>query len=304
MKHQLIIEPPAHQRLDRWLKKNYPTLPFTFIQKALRTGQIRLNGRRVKGDYMTQPQDALRIPPTFLDATPQEKTYRTNPQTRDLLRSLIVFEDESCIILNKPSGLAVQGGTNIQESVDLYARELCDAELRIVHRLDKDTAGLLILAKSFEAAQYYTGLFKAHEVDKTYQAVLVGKLPSTAGTIDLPLGQGLDGQQEKMTSQGSDLKAAITRYQVQYYDARLHLSWVSFKPLTGRKHQIRAHATQGLGNPILGDGKYGGKAAHPFERRLPLHLAATGLRFMSLTGQLVSLEIDVPDYFIHSSSVK
>ena len=70
MKHQLIIEPPAHQRLDRWLKKNYPTLPFTFIQKALRTGQIRLNGRRVKGDYMTQPQDALRIPPTFLDATP------------------------------------------------------------------------------------------------------------------------------------------------------------------------------------------------------------------------------------------
>ena len=304
MKHQLIIEPPVDQRLDRWLKKNYPTIPFAFIQKALRTGQIRLNGGRVKGDYVIQSQDKLRIPPTFLDAVPQVKIYCGKPQTRNLLKSLIVFEDESCIILNKPSGLAVQGGTNLQDSVDLYARELCASELRIVHRLDKDTAGLLILAKSFEAARYYTGLFKAHEVDKTYQAVLVGKLRTSAGTIELPIGQGLEGQQEKMTSEGADLKAAVTRYQVQYYDSKLNLSWVSFKPLTGRKHQIRVHATEGLGTPILGDGKYGGKAAHPFNQRLQMHLSATGLKFMSFTGQLVSLEIDVPDYFIQRSSVR
>jgi 23S rRNA pseudouridine955/2504/2580 synthase len=292
------------QRLERWFKKHYPHIPYTVMQKWLRTGQMRLNGKRIKGQVELSTGDVVRMPP-HLDVSPVLKSHglpqQKNKKTLALLRNNIIYENQDLVILNKPAGLPTQGGTNLKESLTLYLDDLLGGQeqgLRVVHRLDKDTAGLLILAKSLESARYLTALFRDHQIQKTYLAVAVGRLPQKSGVINAPIGKLQGAQKEKMSTKAPDGDEAITDYTVLGYDSQQNLSLVQLSPQTGRTHQLRVHLAEALGCPILGDGKYGGKFAHPLVQRTQLHLAATGLSFKLPGGKPLTLSIPCPDFFV------
>jgi 23S rRNA pseudouridine955/2504/2580 synthase len=291
-------------RFDRWVKKSFPRVAFGELQKWLRTGQVRVNKKRIKAGYILQDQDSVRFPPHFVEF---QSTYTSddkpigNKRTRSFLQQSIIFEDESCIILNKPQGLSVQGGTGLRDYVDLYLDNLLEDQqepLKITHRLDKDTAGLLILAKNVEAARFYTKAFETKNIFKMYHAVVVGRPKSPKGTIDLPIGKMRGIERERMSSKAEHVDEAITEYHELVYDRARHITLLALHPLTGRTHQLRVHMLEGLGCSILGDGKYGGQEAHPLEEEVTLHLAATSLSFTSMTGAPVSVTIPIPDFFV------
>ena len=292
------------QRFDRWVKKTFPRVSFGELQKWLRTGQVRVNKKRIKSSYVLQGDDLVRFPPHFVEFQTifhDDSKPTGNKKTRALLQQSIVFEDDSCVVINKPQGLAVQGGTGLRDYVDLYLDNLLEGQietLRITHRLDKDTAGLLILAKTQDSARYYTQAFKNHKILKTYNAVVVGRLPEHAGTIDLPIGKMRGIEREKVSSHAEQVDEAITEYKELAYDREYDVTLVALRPHTGRTHQLRVHMLEGLECPILGDGKYGGKAAHPFDKEITLHLAAIGLEFTSETGAPVRLTLPLPDFFM------
>lgn len=291
-----------NQRLERWLRKKYPHLSYGLLQKCLRTGQVRVNSKRVKGEYLLQESDQVRLPPFLQGAKDLGRTTsvpRGNEKTYRILKTSIVFEDEYCLILQKPAGLAVQGGTNQRDYVALYLDRLVPQEepLYIVHRLDKDTTGLLILAKTRESAQYFSQLFKNHNIQKTYHAVVVGKPPKKQGEINLALGKLVGNKKEKMSTKADKAVEALTFYQLLAYDKQNNISLVTLHPKTGRTHQLRVHMAEGVGCPIVGDGKYGGDLAHPFQKRTSLQLAATGLDFENPKGEKITLRISLPSFF-------
>lgn len=300
-----IKSPDAYDvRFDRWVKKAYPRVSFGELQKWIRTGQVRVNKKRIKTSYILQKGDAVRFPPQFAEV---EKTFSKdlkptgNRKTRALLQQNIVFEDASCVVINKPQGLSVQGGTGLTDYIDLYLDHLLEGQLeplRITHRLDKDTAGLLILAKTQDSARYYTGAFQKRKISKTYHAVIVGRPDRHAGEIDLPIGKMRGIEREKVSSKADEVDDALTDYREVVYDRDRNITLVQLYPHTGRTHQLRVHMLEGLGCPILGDGKYGGKEAHPFEEELTMHLAATSLEFTSETGAPVRLNLPIPDFFV------
>ncbi len=292
------------QRFDRWVKKAFPRVSFGELQKWLRTGQVRVNKKRIKSSYVLQQDDLVRFTPQFVEfqtTFTDDSKPMGNKKTRSLLQQNIIFEDESCLVINKPQGLAVQGGTGLRDYVDLYLDNLLEGQqdpLRITHRLDKDTAGLLILAKTQDSARYYTKAFKNHKILKTYKAVIVGRTPEYSGTIDLPIGKMRGIEREKVSSHAEQVDDAVTDYKELTYDRDRNLTLVALRPYTGRTHQLRVHMLEGLGCPILGDGKYGGRAAHCLEEEVTLHLAATGLEFTSETGAPVQLTLPLPDFFV------
>tara|TARA_R110002095_G_scaffold146554_7_gene126784 strand:+ start:1128 stop:2060 length:933 start_codon:yes stop_codon:yes gene_type:complete len=291
-------------RFDRWVKKAYPRASFGELQKWLRTGQVRVNKKRIKSSYILQKGDAVRFPPQFAEV---EKTFSKdskplgNRKTRALLQQSIVYEDASCVVINKPQGLSVQGGTGLMDYVDLYLDHLLEGQeepLRITHRLDKDTAGLLILAKTQESARYYTGAFQKRKISKVYHAVIVGRPEHYKGEIDLAIGKMRGIEREKVSSKAEEVDEAQTEYREMAYDHERNITLMTLCPHTGRTHQLRVHMLEGLGCPILGDGKYGGKEAHPLEETTTMHLAATGLEFTSATGAPVRLNLPLPDFFV------
>lgn len=307
MSIMIEIKSPAEcgVRFDRWVKKTYPRVSFSELQKWLRTGQVRVNKKRIKTSYILQKGDTVRFPPQFANV---EKTFSKdskptgNRKTRSLLQQSIVYEDASCVVINKPQGLAVQGGTSLTDYVDLYLDHLLEGQeepLRITHRLDKDTAGLLILAKTQESARYYTSAFEKRKISKVYHAVIVGRPKHYAGDIDLPIGKMRGIEREKVSSKADVVDDALTEYRELAYDHERNLTLLKLCPHTGRTHQLRVHMLEGLGFPILGDGKYGGKEAHPLDDDdTTMHLAATGLEFTSATGAPVRLNLPLPDFFV------
>lgn len=300
MKHTLTIsQSDPGQRLDRWLKDHFPTLSYSVMQKWLRTGQIRLNGKRVKGSDVVKDGDQLRLPPQiqFLQELPAKSIPQQSPQTLELLKNNIVFEDERCCVLNKPIGLAVQGGTDMRDYVDLYLGNLVsqNAEpLRLTHRLDKDTSGVLLLAKTKEAARYFTNLFKEGRIQKRYLAIVVGNPQSDSGTITAPIHKKIDSSLKNETPQK---KLAITEYRVLATSSK-GLSLLELLPKTGRMHQLRIHCALNLGCPILGDGKYGGKRAQPFAHRLSIYLHAFQMEVPAETeGSIYQFTAPIPPAF-------
>ena len=245
------------QRLDRWLKKKFPHIAFGQMQKIIRTGQIRIDGKRAKGDARLSAGQELRLPPMLANAEVAEKTI--DAKDKALIQSLIVYDDEDIVVINKPAGLAVQGGPNITRHVDGMLDGLTGANgvrPRLVHRLDKDTSGLLLLARSAESARRLSTAFAGRDVEKIYVAICAPAPEDDAGRIDAPLAKGMAGPDlEKMMTDDEVGKSAITDYKVlaRGRDAGL----VQFMPLTGRTHQIRVHAAE-IGAPLWGDAKYGG----------------------------------------------
>jgi len=272
-------------RLDRWFKRHYPTLTHGHLEKLLRTGQVRLDGKRAKSSDRLQHGQVLRLPPQLGNA---KADYVPPPRQRveqrgedELIQKLVLYQDDFVIVLNKPSGLATQGGSGLTQHIDGMLDALSFGKKqrpRLVHRLDRDTSGVLVVARTVGAAAALAESLRRRDASKIYWALTKGVPQKKRGTIKLALakqgGHGKHGRDERMVAkeEGDDAKQAITDYAV-LGRAGDEFAWVAAKPVTGRTHQIRVHLAE-LGTPIIGDFKYGGTAARPrgaIEDQLHLH---------------------------------
>lgn len=263
MQKLIITSEKNGQRLDKFLKDAYG-LPFGKISQLCRKGNIRLDGSRVKANAILTEGQELKIPNLEVVAESQKtnpkQTYVPTKAELKAARSMIMGEDDALIWLNKPADIPVQAGTGHVKSIDRLMSALYpDAPPKLVHRLDKATTGLLILAKTTEAAQKMSAAFKNHKLQKTYVALLSGRLHPTEGIIEAGLEKaGTKGHEKVLLSR--DGKRAVTEYILrQSFGKALHL--VELQPKTGRMHQLRVHTADMLKCPIVGDWKYGGEKA-------------------------------------------
>lgn len=269
-------------RLDRWFQRHAPGTSFNIVSRWARTGAIRLNGvKAAPGDRIAAGQTLL-----FPDNLP-EPTATTRPRLEiddreplsqaqiDYIRSMVIYEDRHAIVINKPPGLATQGGIGITTHVDGLLDALTGdmtTRPKLVHRLDKDTSGVLLLARTARAAAFFSKAFAGRDAKKTYWALTIGVPNVEAGEIDAPLSKQPGSGGEKMHVDPETGLKSKTRYRV-IDRAAGRAAWVEFSPLTGRTHQIRVHAAA-IGHAIVGDAKYGGKEAFltgGISRKLHLH---------------------------------
>ena len=266
-------------RLDRWFKRRWPHLNHVQIQKLTRSGQIRVGGARAKPDTRLAAGDVVRVPP-LPDAPPAGERPGLSPRDAAYARSLVLYEDEEVLALNKPSGLAVQGGTKTHHHIDRLLSAWGEGldRPRLVHRLDRDTSGVLILGKTPAAAARLSGAFAKRKAAKTYWAIVAGNPKPADGIIDIPLmKQGLNDREVVMPADpkhpGAD--PAETEY-VTLGRAAHRAAWMALRPHTGRTHQLRAHM-KAIGFPILGDPKYGDEKSAELSEGLKLQLHARRL---------------------------
>ncbi len=266
-----VKETDDGMRLNRWFLKYYPKLSLGHLQKLLRTKQIKVDGKRAETSLKLSVGQEIRIPPLHLDeATSQHTSDKISAQNADFIRSLIIYKDDNIIVLNKPSGIAVQGGTNTSFHIDGMLEALRfeqEEKPKLVHRIDKDTSGILVLARNRKIADILTQAFREHKLPKTYITLVRGCPPKLSGEIKAPLEK--IGEKVMVTNSG---KPAHTLYQIlDNVGEKFALIMVS--PLTGRTHQIRAHMEY-LGTPIVGDNKYYGQERQRFtniSNKLHLH---------------------------------
>lgn len=259
-------------RLDRWFKRHYPAVKHGALEKLLRTGQVRVDGARVKSAHRVSAGEVIRIPPLGGEAAASGRPVRpekVSEADRRFMRELVVFENDDLIALNKPPGLAVQGGTKIARHVDgLLAGLVPEGAERpkLVHRLDRETSGLLVVAKNAGAAQRLAEAFRTKETRKTYWA-LVRRVPEhREGEISMPIvkieGVGPQALAEaEQRARAGEGKKALTYYRV-VERAGSRIAWLALEPVTGRTHQLRIHCAV-IGHPIFGDKKYGYESHGP-----------------------------------------
>ncbi len=291
-------------RLDRWLKKYYPSLPHTLVQKLVRTGQVRVDGGRMKADARLSTGQEVRIPTHFAapEAAPAPSLKPPpglSKADRDFIERMIVFENEYIAVLNKPFGIAVQGGTNTKRHIDGLLAGMADRfggeRPRLVHRLDRDTSGILVVAKDRQTAARLGRLFQTRSVQKIYWAIVRGVPKPPQGKVEAPLvkAAGPEGDRVRKARPGEqDLAQHATTYYSVIDRAAQKLAWLSLKPVTGRQHQLRAHMDI-LGTPILGDQKYGQIAEMPMdgiENKLHLHARRLTLK----DAKIGDLDISAP----------
>ena len=262
------------QRLDRWLKRHFPHLQQGRIEKMCRKGELRVDGGRCKAATRLEVGQQVRVPPLPEPGETPAPAAKPKPTVSDadakMIRDAVIYRDDHIIALNKPPGLPVQGGSKQERHVDGLAEALrfdYDEKPRLVHRLDKDTSGVLLLALTREIAQALTGAIRHKQTRKIYWAVVAGVPTPYLGEIRFGLvkapGHGKSGEGEKMIcvhpremDRTPGAKRAHTLYATLYRVAG-RASWVALEPITGRTHQLRAHMAE-IGHPIIGDGKYGG----------------------------------------------
>ena len=281
-----VRDDEGDQRLDRWFRQRFPGLGHGRLERLLRTGQVRVDGRRAKSGTRLAPGQVIRVPPIDVEpgaaARPRPSLVLSDSEIRGL-REAVLFEDDWVIALNKPSGLAVQGGTRQTRHLDAMLGALGpdgeEGEVpRLVHRLDRDTSGVLLLARSAPAARRLAATFKGRAAQKIYWALVAGAPAAKRGRIDLALSKAPGrGGEIVAPVEGEKAKPAETLYRVieTRRPARRGdrpVTWLVLLPLTGRTHQLRAHCAA-MGTPILGDGKYGGRSAFAegLAKRLMLH---------------------------------
>ena len=302
MREQIDILPDeAGVRLDRWFKRHYPQVTHGQLEKLLRTGQIRLDGKRAKANARLESGQKMRVPPMIDTLTSPHVT--ANPAVKKQLKQWVLFEDADVLIINKPPGLAVQGGTGQTKHLDAMLdawRDPNGDRPKLVHRLDRDTSGVLVLAKTVFAATRLAAAFRARETRKVYWAVTIGAPRPHQGRIDLALkkvGELMVGT----TATDPEAKDAATLYAV-LEPAGKEAALVALWPLTGRTHQLRVHL-QAIGTPILGDPFYhpaprtdGSVAAHWPEDELytGLHLHARRLMIPHPRGGMIDATAPIP----------
>ncbi len=263
-------------RLDRWFRRRWPHLSQIQIQKLARTGQIRVDGGRVKADARLSAGQSIRVPP-LPDAPPKGEREAISSRDAAFARTLVLYEDEEVLALNKPSGLAVQGGTKTHQHIDRLLSAWGEGleRPRLAHRLDRDTSGVLLLGKTPSATAKLAGAFARRRAEKTYWALVVGTPHPTEGIIDIPLVKsGMNDREMVGPADPKDPRAepAETEY-VTLSRAGKRTAWLALRPHTGRTHQLRAHLLA-IGHPILGDPKYNNEASRALSEGLKLQLHA------------------------------
>ena len=291
-------------RLDRWLKRHLPQLTQGAVQKMLRTGQIRVDGKRAEANTRLVAGQEVRIPPIAAgpDAGERQRAEKlVDARDAKALEAMVIHRDREVLVLDKPHGLPVQGGPGIAKHLDGMLDALrfeAEERPRLVHRLDKDTSGVLVLARTAAAAAKLAAAFRGRDVEKTYWAITVGQPTPQAGRIDLPLVKQAGPRGERTTgAQPGDRDAARAVTEFRTLDAaRRSVAWLELKPVTGRTHQLRVHCAEALGCPIMGDGKYGGSAVHIEGLPGQLHLHARALRLPHPAGGVLEVTAPLPQH--------
>jgi 23S rRNA pseudouridine955/2504/2580 synthase len=289
----------AGVRLDRWFKLHFPEVGYAYLQKLLRTGQIRVDSRRVEANARLEAGAQIRVPKIVREekkeAAPTVKPpLGLSKADRTRIEHIILYEDEHVLVLNKPFGLAVQGGTRTKRHIDGMLAGMADRfgdRPRLVHRLDRDTTGVLLVAKHRDAAAKLGRVFQTRAAAKTYWALVKGVPKPHQGKIEAPLvkATGPDGDRVRKALPGEQKEAmhATTHYSVVDRVAN-KAAWVSLKPVTGRQHQLRAHMAL-IGHPIVGDNKYGGDKSmleEQIEDKLHLHARRLVLKHPYTSGKI------------------
>lgn len=290
-------------RLDRWFKRHLPDASFNIVSRWARTGQLRVDGARATPGDRIQAGQVIRVPPAEppkeTTARPKKARPQLTPEQIEFAESMVIHRDAQAIVLNKPPGLATQGGTKTHDHVDQLLDGLyfeLDTRPKLVHRLDKDTSGALVLARTARAAAYFSKSFSGRTARKTYWAIVVGVPSIEDGFIDLPLGKQPGTGGEKMQVDEEEGQPARTRYRV-IDRAGNRAAWVELQPHTGRTHQLRVHMAA-IGHPIVGDGKYGMADAFlsgSISRKMHLH--ARRIRIDHPDGGKLDLTADLPTHF-------
>ncbi|GAA0755054.1 23S rRNA pseudouridine955/2504/2580 synthase [Erythromicrobium ramosum] len=302
-------------RLDRWFKRNLPLIGFATVSRWARTGQIRVDGKRAKPEDRLEQGQVLRVPPGGEEAPAAKKAaprVRTlSPEQIAEAKGMVIRETASAIVLNKPPGLATQGGSKTTKHVDGLLDAFVETEKtprpRLVHRLDKDTSGVLLIARTPGAAASFSKRFASRSARKVYWALVVGKPQLSEGVIDAPLAKQPGTGGEKMHIDEENGAAAKTRYRV-VDSAGQRASWVELEPLTGRTHQLRVHMAA-IGHPIVGDGKYGGPDSFltgAVSRKMHLHarrLIISEPKVGEGTGGKLDVTAELPPHFAMSMEV-
>ena len=296
-----VAEDDDDIRLDRWFKRNLPEVGFATVARWARTGQIRVDGARAKPEDRLVAGQTLRIPPG------NPARAKTAPRRRELsdderaqARAMVIKETKAAIVLNKPPGLATQGGSKTYSHVDglldAFAPGEEDVRPRLVHRLDKDTSGVLLIARTPGSAAAFSKRFSGRSAKKVYWALVVGVPEQAMGIIDAPLAKqpGTGGEKMHVDMEGG--QPAKTRYRI-VERAGNRAAWLELEPLTGRTHQLRVHC-EAMGHPIVGDGKYGGQEAFltgSISRKMHLH--ARRLIISQPGGGQLDVTAELPEHF-------
>ena len=266
-------------RLDRWIKIIYPSFRQNEIEVALRKKKIKVNQKKAKSNYRLQLDDKVFVDFNFKKYK-EERKYQYDSFSKKQIENMTIFQDDELLILNKPPGIAVQGGTKIKKNIDdLLKSSFKSIKTRLVHRIDKETSGILIIALNRQIADYLSNLFREKKIIKKYWAINVGNIKRGEGIIN-----------KKIKKKNSDIYyEALTEYN-NYIKIKDNLNFIIFKPITGRNHQIRIHSKE-LGIPILGDKRYGN-----VEDSEKLHLHSRSVEFYHPNGNKMFFEAELPKH--------
>ncbi|MBL8789084.1 MAG: RluA family pseudouridine synthase [Rhizobiales bacterium] len=308
VKRHVVSADEDGMRLDRWFKVHFPQVTFAYLNKLARTGQVRVGAGRCKTNTRLVQGQEIRVPPLAFETRPADKpkgdAKPLSKEERRFFESMILHEDKDIYVLNKPSGFAVQGGTKTHHHLDGLlmglAAEKGERPL-LVHRLDRDTSGVIVVAKRRAVASALGKLFATRNVKKTYWAVVKGVPHPLQGKIDVALvkAKGEEGDRMRASREGEeeDEQHAVTHYNV--LDHAKVAAWMSLRPQTGRQHQLRAHMDH-LGTPIFGDNKYNGDRDLPDEVENRLHLHARRLVFPHPRGGTVDVTAPLPEHMLNT----
>ena len=293
-------------RVDRFFEARFPSLSFSHIQRIIRKGEVRVNGRRIEPKDRLEAGQAVRIPPLRLDQPKPAPADSETDKTRAFLQSILLYQDADVLVLNKPMGLAVQGGSGTTRHLDGMLDALRDPHgqrPRLVHRLDKDTAGCLLVAKTRFAAAALAKTFRSRAARKVYWALVAGVPKPRQGRISTFLAKEEREEESFMRIAAHGEKGAS--HAVTYYavveTAGQQLAWLSLKPVTGRTHQLRAHLAH-IGHPIVGDPKYFSKENWqlPGGMQNRLHLLARRIVVPHPRGGVIDVSAPLPPHMVQS----
>ncbi len=279
-------------RLDRWFQRHYPDLKHGMLERLIKNKNIKLNKAKTTAGTHVHTGDEIRIPPMEVSKR-DEAPLRLSKKDIQMMQNLVIYKDNEIIILNKPAGLAVQGGSKTTRHIDGLLDALRfdkDEKPHLVHRLDKETSGVLVLARTANVAAKLTAAFKTRDVHKVYWAIVAGKPKLLSGKIDAPLTKGKD----KVFVDFDHGENAVSVYEV-IDSAGKNASWLALTPLTGRTHQLRVHLTEVLKTPILGDTKYGQRNLTDVKKGLHLHARAIDIKNPK-TGKHICVEAPLPQH--------
>ena len=291
-----VTEAEAGQRIDNYLMRVLQGVPKARVYRAIRKGEVRVNKGRVKPETKLATEDNIRVPPL---AETAKRNYRASSRWTQMLSRRVVLDEPDLLVLDKPAGLAVHGGSGIDVGLIETLRQMYPDEryLELVHRLDRDTSGLIMIARRAATLRALHDLLRKDGVDKRYQCLVEGRWPSSVAYVDAPLEKYSLASGERLVKVAASGKRARTEFRVLRRFQRATL--VEAKPITGRTHQIRVHCRH-AGHPILGDEKYSTPSTEGLTAALELprlFLHAANLRFQ-LAGEEVSLDSPLPDELV------